>query len=140
MRARARSLRGVCTGWLVALLLLLGAWPAGAQEQTPSASGPAAAAARPKVGLALSGGGARGLAHIGVLKVLEELGVPVDMIAGTSMGAIVGGLYASGYTTEQIRSMVGEVDWSEAFSSLPERRLLRQDQKDESQQIGRAHV
>jgi NTE family protein len=84
------------------------------------------------VGLALSGGGARGLAHIGVLKVLEELGLPVDMIAGTSMGAIVGGLYAAGYNTEQLRAMVSEVDWSEAFSSLPERRVLRLDQKDES--------
>jgi NTE family protein len=119
-------------------LLLLLAFTAGAalvpgapsaQDQAPAQATPP----RPKVGLALSGGGARGLAHIGVLKVLEELGVPVDMIAGTSMGSIVGGFYAAGYTPEQIRAMVSEVDWAEAFSSRPERKLLRLDQKDESQ-------
>jgi NTE family protein len=53
---------------------------------------------RPKIGLVLAGGGAKGAAHVGVIKVLEELGVPIDYIAGTSMGAIVGGLYASGMT------------------------------------------
>ncbi|HKX57306.1 MAG TPA: patatin-like phospholipase family protein, partial [Xanthomonadales bacterium] len=53
---------------------------------------------RPKIGLVLSGGGARGIAHIGVLKALEELQVPIDCIAGTSMGSVVGGLYASGYS------------------------------------------
>src|SRR5690606_42017974 len=56
----------------------------------------------PKVGLVLSGGGAKGLAHIGVLKVLEEAGVTVDYIGGTSMGAIVGALYASGYGAEEL--------------------------------------
>ncbi|MDF5939213.1 patatin-like phospholipase family protein [Pseudomonas aeruginosa] len=57
-----------------------------------------AAEARPKIGLVLSGGAARGLAHIGVLKALDEQGIQIDAIAGTSMGAVVGGLYASGYT------------------------------------------
>jgi NTE family protein len=61
---------------------------------------------RPKVGLALSGGGARGGAHIGVLKKLEELEVPIDYIAGTSMGAIVGALYASGYTADEIEAFI----------------------------------
>lgn len=65
---------------------------------------------KPKVGLVLSGGGAKGLAHIGVLKVLEQQGVKVDYIAGTSMGAIVGGLYASGYTANQIDSIFNTVD------------------------------
>ncbi|WCM41087.1 patatin-like phospholipase family protein [Flavobacterium sp. CBA20B-1] len=65
---------------------------------------------RPKVGLVLSGGGAKGLAHIGVLKVLEEEGVQVDYIAGTSMGAIIGGLYASGYTANQLDSIFKSVD------------------------------
>ena len=55
-----------------------------------------------KVGLVLSGGGAKGLAHIGVLKAIEDAGVRIDYIAGTSMGAIVGGLYASGYTAQQL--------------------------------------
>lgn len=85
--------------------------------------------ARPKVGLALSGGGARGLAHIGVLKVLEELGLPIDYIAGTSMGAIVGGLYAAGYTPAQITELTKQIDWQEVFSSVPNRRLLRYDKK-----------
>jgi NTE family protein len=57
-----------------------------------------AAPARPKIGLVLSGGGAKGLAHVGVLKVLEEAGITPDYISGTSMGSIVGGLYAIGYT------------------------------------------
>jgi NTE family protein len=56
---------------------------------------------RPKVGLVLSGGGAKGLAHIGVLKVIDSLNIKIDYIAGTSMGAIVGGLYASGYNANQ---------------------------------------
>ena len=72
----------------------------------------------------LSGGGARGMAHIGVLKVLEELKVPIDCIAGTSMGAIVGGLYASGMTAEQIDSTMRSVDWQEAFRDAPPRRDL----------------
>ena len=57
---------------------------------------------RKKVGVVLSGGGAKGMAHIKALKVIEEAGIPIDYIAGTSMGAIVGGLYAIGYTTEQL--------------------------------------
>src|SRR4051812_26778986 len=60
---------------------------------------------RPKVGLVLSGGGAKGFAHIGVLKVLEDAGVKIDFIGGTSMGAIIGGLYASGYNARQIDSI-----------------------------------
>lgn len=59
---------------------------------------PSVMAERKKVGLVLGGGGAKGVAHIGVLKVLEEAGIPIDYIAGTSMGAIVGGLYSVGYT------------------------------------------
>ncbi len=61
---------------------------------------------RPKIGLVLSGGGAKGFAHIGVLKVLEEAGIKIDYIGGTSMGAVVGGLYASGYNAAQIDSIV----------------------------------
>ncbi|RDK88706.1 patatin-like phospholipase family protein [Marinirhabdus gelatinilytica] len=65
----------------------------------------------PKVGLVLSGGGAKGLAHIGVLKKIEEAGVRIDYIGGTSMGAIIGGLYASGYTAKQLDSMFRAVDF-----------------------------
>jgi NTE family protein len=81
-------------------------------------------AARPRICLVLSGGGARGMAHIGVLKVLEELKVPIDCIAGTSMGAVVGGLYASGMTAAQIDATMRSVDWQEAFRDAPPRRDL----------------
>jgi len=84
----------------------------------------AAPAARPRICLVLSGGGARGLAHIGVLKVLAQLKVPIDCVAGTSMGAIVGGLYASGETAAQIEATVRTVDWQEAFRDRPPRRDL----------------
>jgi NTE family protein len=76
---------------------------------------------RPKIGLALSGGGARGVAHIGVLKALEELRVPIDYIAGTSMGAIVGGLYASGMSPEELERWFTEVDWRYLLSDAPPR-------------------
>ena len=82
------------------------------------------ATSRPRICLVLSGGGARGIAHIGVLKVLEELQVPIDCIAGTSMGAVVGGLYASGMTTAQIEQTMRSLDWQEAFRDAPPRRDL----------------
>ena len=66
---------------------------------------------RPTVGLVLAGGGARGLAHLGVIKYLEELGIPVDVVTGTSMGGLVGGLYAMGYTHDQLDSLVRAIDW-----------------------------
>lgn len=66
---------------------------------------------RPKIGLVLSGGGAKGVAHIGVLKVLEEAEIPIDYICGTSMGAIIGGLYSIGYRAEELDSMVRSQDW-----------------------------
>ena len=64
------------------------------------------------------------MAHIGVLKVLEELKVPIDCIAGTSMGAVVGGLYASGMSAAEIESTMRSVDWQEAFRDAPPRRDL----------------
>jgi NTE family protein len=87
----------------------------------PCVSARSGAAARPVIGIALSGGGARGLAHIGVLKVLEEAGVPVDVVAGTSMGSIIGALYAIGYTPAEIERIVVEADWNELFSDRPGR-------------------
>jgi NTE family protein len=106
---------------LAAGALLAGSTFLPADAQAP-AGGPAAV--RPKVCLVLSGGGARGMAHIGVLKVLEELDIPIDCIAGTSMGAVVGGLYASGMRAGQIESMMRTVDWQDAFSDSPPRRDL----------------
>jgi len=66
---------------------------------------------RPTVGLVLAGGGARGLAHLGVIKYLEELGIPVDVVTGTSMGGLVGGLYAMGYNHDQLDSLVRAIEW-----------------------------
>ena len=66
---------------------------------------------RKKVGIVLSGGGAKGMAHIGALKVIDEIGIPVDYIVGTSMGAIIGGLYSIGYTPQQLDSMVRKQNW-----------------------------
>ncbi|WP_445179343.1 patatin-like phospholipase family protein [Pseudomonas sp. McL0111] len=76
---------------------------------------------RPKVGLVLSGGAARGLAHIGVLKALEEQGIKIDAIAGTSMGAVVGGLYASGYKIDELEKLALNIDWQQALSDAPPR-------------------
>jgi len=72
---------------------------------------PTVEAQRKKVGVVLSGGGAKGVAHIGVLQVLEKAGIPVDVIVGTSMGSIVGGLYAIGYSADQLDSLVRVQDW-----------------------------
>jgi len=97
-------------------LWLLFAAPAQAQ-QAPAGDPPP----RPRVGLVLSGGGARGLAHVGVLKVLDQMRVPVDAIAGTSMGAVIGGLYASGRSAAEIEALVRTVDWNSAFKDRPPR-------------------
>ena len=71
---------------------------------------------RPKIGLVLSGGGAKGFAHIGVLKVIEEAGIKIDYIGGTSMGAVIGGLYASGYNATQIDSIFHKVNFDELLN------------------------
>lgn len=70
-----------------------------------------AMAGRPRIGLALGGGGAKGAAEVGVLKVLEEAGIQVDCIAGTSIGAIVGGLYAAGYSAKELETMFQTQEW-----------------------------
>ncbi|PZW65940.1 NTE family protein [Pseudomonas sp. URMO17WK12:I1] len=94
---------------LLVLLLLLTPLLAIAQE------------AQPRVGLVLSGGAARGLAHIGVIKALEEQGVRIDAIAGTSMGAVIGGLYASGYSVAELEQVALTMDWREVLSDDPPR-------------------
>ena len=76
---------------------------------------------RPKIGLALAGGGARGGAHIGVIRVLEQNRIPIDYIAGTSMGAIVGGLYAMGRTPDEIEEIVHSIDWGSIFEDAIDR-------------------
>ena len=89
--------------------------------QAPAEAACGTATDRPRVGLVLSGGGALGASHVGVLKVLEELRVPVDCIAGTSMGAIVGGLYASGMDAATLERTLGEIDWNKIFADRPPR-------------------
>jgi NTE family protein len=84
----------------------------------------AAESPRPRVGLVLSGGGARGAAHVGVLKVIDEMRVPIDAIAGTSMGAVVGGLYASGMSALDIEWLISSVNWQDAFQDRPPRAEL----------------
>ena len=86
---------------------------------------------RPKIGLVLSGGGARGLAQIGILKVLEQYHIPIDVIVGNSLGSVIGGLYASGYSTAQIDSIARGTNWSEllSFSEDTKRRDLFVGQK-----------
>ncbi len=84
---------------------------------------------RPRIGLALSGGGAKGFAHIGVLKVLEEIGLPIDCITGTSMGSVIGGLYAIGYTTDSLAALARRKDWPQFFNDAATRRDLPMEEK-----------
>lgn len=79
---------------------------------------------RPTVALVLSGGGAKGAAHVGVIRYIEELGIPVDMVLGTSMGGLIGGLYSLGYTVEQMDSLVRNMDWNWALSDRLSRKYI----------------
>jgi NTE family protein len=94
--------------------------------------------ARPRIGLVLSGGGARGLAHVGVLKVLERERVPIDFIAGTSMGAIIGGLYASGMRADELERELLKVDWDDLFANRVARRELSQRRKEQDYELSSA--
>lgn len=101
--------------WLMAMLLSLGVC-----AQAPSDTLPH----RPKVGIALGGGGAKGAAHIGVLRYLEEIGVPIDYVAGTSIGSIIGGFYSLGYSPYELNRIISEMDWNSMMSSVSERQHL----------------
>lgn len=108
-------MRAALSAWVLSLLLV-------AQAATAQQRG---------VGLVLSGGGARGLAHVGVLKVLERERIPVAVITGTSMGAIVGGLYASGLSAEELERELLALDWADVFATRVDRPHLPQRRKDE---------
>ena len=88
---------------------------------------------RPKIGLALSGGGARGFTQIGILKVFEREKIPIDYIAGTSMGGIIGGLYATGYSAGELERIVTKIDWNDLLSDTPSRLSLFLSQREESE-------
>src|ERR1700729_4604469 len=113
--------RGTSLALIAGLGVALGARLAA--EPAPAAA-TASPPARPRICLVLSGGGARGIAHVGVIKTLEAMHVPIDCIAGTSMGAVIGGLYASGMTAAQIDTTIRSLDWQEAFRDSPPRRDL----------------
>ncbi len=93
------------------------------------------ASERPRIGLVLGGGGARGAAHIGVLKELERQHIPIDVIAGTSMGAVVGGLYASGMSVAELEALTGSLDWAAALSDEPQREDLNFRRKQDDAQF-----
>lgn len=105
-----RTLAAVAPALLAASILL---------GQAPPDSAPPVR--RPKIGLALGGGGARGMAHIGVIRALEELHVPIDYVAGTSIGSIIAGLYACGYTPDEIEKLIKSINWATLFEDAPER-------------------
>lgn len=99
---------------MVCLCLLTGMANAEAQPQKKNW--------RPKVGVVLSGGGVKGAAHVSILRAIEQAGIPIDYIVGTSMGSIVGGLYAMGYSTNQLDSLFRHQDWNFVLSDQPSRR------------------
>jgi NTE family protein len=115
---------------IVIILYLLLALPAFAGDRSGKS-----------VGLVLSGGGARGLAHIGVIRALEEQNVQIDAIAGTSMGAVVGALYASGRTPDELEAIALSIDWSQVLADLPARNHLSFRRKQDSRgNVVKAHV
>jgi NTE family protein len=108
----ARSRPGLLLAGLVVTLTGVAATAVARPEQ---ASAPTAEQ-RPRIGLVLGGGGAKGAAHLGVLAVLDEMRIPVDCVVGTSMGALVGGIFATGQTATEIQAAVGEISWSETIA------------------------
>lgn len=119
---------------LIALTMFLSAGQAMAYSIDPKADSLAAARMRermakirerrPTVALVLSGGGAKGTAHVPVIRYIEELGIPVDMVLGTSMGGLIGGLYALGYSVEEMDSLVRNMDWGWALSDKLSREYI----------------
>ena len=94
---------------------------------------PVRATERPKIGLVLSGGAALGFAHIGTLKLIDSLQIPIDYIAGTSMGGLAGALYAVGYTGKEIEQIAKTVDWQKTFSDRPQRSMLPYFRKEDAE-------
>ncbi len=135
--ASRRKARGACRmlPWVIMVTIMscLSLSPAADVQIIESRVSSTNAQVRPSIGLALGGGGALGLSHIGVLKVLEELHVPVDFIAGTSMGAIVAGCYASGMAPQEIQDFIEKLDWDEVMSDETPRRELYFRRKAEDQ-------
>lgn len=117
---------------LLVLVCGVAARAQGPVEAAPSP--PPVRSTRLKIGLVLEGGGALGLAHVGVIQVLEELHIPVDFIAGTSMGGLVGGIYAAGNTPQEMKALVRQIHWNDVLRGrTPYRQLLfrrKEDRRD----------
>jgi NTE family protein len=132
MRSSSRS---------IVLLVVLAAWPAAcaAPIQRPTVVTPPApaglaqmkpaprhaAAARPAIGVAFGGGSARGIAHVGVIRWFEEHRIPIDVAAGTSMGGLIGGSFASGMDADELEAMLAAINWDEMFGSSTAARTTR---------------
>jgi len=121
------------TGFVRALLILAAMLTQVAVAEPDETA--ADTASRPRIGLVLGGGGARGAAHIGVLKELERLRIPIDAIAGTSMGAIVGGLYATGVDANELERLVASMDWAAALTDVSAREDLSFRRKQDDRQF-----
>lgn len=111
-------------------LFLMGLMTAYAQGVVDPTDQAGKKARRPKVGVALGGGGAKGAAHIGVLKYLEEIGIPVDCISGTSIGSIIGGMYALGYSPDEMAHIIANMDWGYYMSNSVDRGLQSSDERE----------
>ncbi len=115
-----------------------GAWAAASDAPAAVQVAPLASPHRPRIGLVLSGGGARGFAHIGILKALEQAHVPIDLVVGTSMGAIVGGLYASGMSPQALEQELMAIQWDGVFDSRLPRQALSQQRKEADFELSHA--
>ena len=126
-----RNIFMITSGLSLVVMLSAIAWPAKADEATRSS----ATVKRPKICLVLSGGGARGAAHVGVLKVLEELRVPIDCIAGTSMGSLVGSAYATGTSIPEMEKIIAGISTEMLFKENPPREELSMRSKQDDYKI-----
>jgi NTE family protein len=102
--------------------------PVAAQTNNPPVN-----SSRPKIGLTLSGGGAKGLAHVGIMKALDSAGLHVDYVTGTSMGSVVGGLYAAGYSGNEIEKIARKIDWDLLFTNRASLRSFIIEEKEQYQ-------
>ena len=108
------------------LLFAISVMPIGIHAQTADS---------PQVGVVLSGGGAKGAAHIGVLKYMEEIGIPVSYVTGTSMGSIIGGLYALGYSPDEMEEIISDIDWPLYITGKVDRRFLSQRKREAASEL-----
>jgi NTE family protein len=103
----------------VVLVVALAAEPVNVYAQSPASTEKQTVATRPRIGVAFGGGSARGLAHVGVIRWFEEHRIPIDLVAGTSMGGLIGGAFASGMSSGELTDLLNTTDWDEMFGSLP---------------------